>query len=73
MMSERNLYSKGIHDDDGNKNVQVKTLFFVTVYNEKLSNVTFYVMEDVSTPTTNFLSRFRLHFIIYIDKLSEAK
>ena len=73
MMPERNLYSKGIHDDDGNKNVQVKTLFFGTVYNEKLSNVTFYVMEDVSTPTTNFLSRFRLHFIIYIDKLSEAK
>ena len=73
MMPERNLYSKSIHDDDGNKNVQVKTLFFVTVYNEKLSNVTFYVMEDVSTPTTNFLSRFRLHFIIYIDKLSEAK
>ena len=73
MMPEGNLYSKGIHDDNGNKNVQVKTLFFVTVYNEKLSNVTFYVMEDVSTRTTNFLSRFRLHFIIYIDKLSEAK
>ena len=73
MMPKRNLYSMGIHDDNGNKNVQVNNTFFVTVYNVKLCNVTFYVMEDVTTRTTNFLSRFCLHFIIYIDKLSEAK
>ena len=47
MMPERNLYSKGIHDDDGNKNARKQCLFkeenystaskkhffFATVYN----------------------------------------
>ena len=28
MMPERNLYSKGIHDDSGNENVQVNNTFF---------------------------------------------
>ena len=37
-MPERNLYSKGIHDDNGNKNLQVNNTFFVTVYNVTLSN-----------------------------------
>jgi len=85
-MPERNLFSKGIHDDHGNKNARKQCLFkeqnystasehffFVTVYNVKLSNETFYVIEDVATRTMNFLSRFRLLFIIYIDKFIEAK
>ena len=62
MMLERNFFSKRIHDDDGNKNARRQCLFkeqsystaselhffFVTVYNVKLSNATFYVIENVT-------------------------
>ena len=77
MMPERNLYSKGVHDDDGNKNgkqqclfknkttaLQVNNPFFCYRLQRETSNVTFYVIDDVTIRTTNFLSRFHLQLII---------
>ena len=49
MMPERNLYSKGIHDDSGNKNVQVNNTFFLlpsTTWNFLMPDVLCYRGRD---------------------------
>ena len=54
--------------------LQVNNTFFSLPSTTYMYNfLTFYVIENLTTRTMNFLSRFRLPLIVFIDKLSEAK